>query len=107
MRPFKNTSLHHPSAHWSISDAVDHTANDRTYTLQDIREFIDIVNPDKGSYDDQTTGNDYTNNIIEFIDHDYPEAYYSEEMYPDTSEDVLDDNIVIDGIDSSVLEWQN
>lgn len=106
MRPFKNTSLHRPSAHWSISDAADHTEIDRTYTLQDIREFIDIVNPDKGSYDDETTGNDYAN--TEFTDHvDYPEDYYSEAMYPDTSEDVLDDNIVIDGIDSSVLEWQN
>lgn len=105
MRPLKNTSIQKPSAHWSISDAADLTENDRTYTLQDIRELIDHVSPDKGSYDDETTGNDYSN--IEFVDHDYPEAYYSEEMYPDTSEDVLDDNIVVDGIDSSVLEWQN
>ena len=60
--------------------------------------------PDKGSYDDQTTGqfNGYQMIDYEYEIEDYPEDYYSAANYPDTDfpDDELE-NVVIEGIDSS------
>lgn len=83
---FKNAK----DGHWSPSESFD---VDRRHSLSDLQQLLQDMSPDKGSYDDETTG----------YDEEYRSSYYSEDYYPDTYDTGVMDNVVIDGIDNSGL----
>ena len=85
---FKNAK----DGHWSPSESFD---VDRRHSLSDLQQLLQDMSPDKGSYDDETTGQNY--------DEEYRSSYYSEDYYPDTYDTGVMDNVVIDGIDNSGL----